>query len=69
MAKKTAKSKAKKSAKKSQKIAVTKLKEINFDYIKSNNEYYPNKYKFHSDFFFIQLGYKWQKTKPPTITM
>lgn len=37
MAKKTTKSNAKKAAKKTQKIAITKLKEINFDYIKSNH--------------------------------
>lgn len=36
MAKKTTKPKAKKATKKTQKIAVTELKEINFDYIKSN---------------------------------
>ncbi|KPK75620.1 MAG: hypothetical protein AMJ79_10680 [Phycisphaerae bacterium SM23_30] len=37
MAKKTYKPKAKKAAKKAQKIALNELKEINFDYIKSNH--------------------------------
>ena len=37
MAKKTVKTKTKKAAKKSKKIAITELKEINFDYIKSNH--------------------------------